>query len=108
MKRIKKEDIILDAFLECLREEHIKSRQHSIKINQTVLNPHYWQQGEFVAIDYVDKYNNIVYRETQPGTGKDDENHIIGIAFPYYEYKPYHDRWVKLLNREKNLNDLVG
>jgi len=107
-KKIKLEDIILDAFLECIREDHIKSREIAILTNQKVINPHFWQQGKFISIDYIDKYNNIIYRETQPGTNEGDDNHIIGIAFPYIDYKPYHDKWVKLLNREKNLNELVG
>jgi hypothetical protein len=58
---------------------------------------------------------NIVYKETQPGTDVSFECHIISIAVPYKEYKPYHERCylrtlfeTKSEFRQKKLEELLG
>jgi hypothetical protein len=105
--KIKKEDIILDAFLECLREYHIRTRREVKLSGEKVYNPYFWEQGEFVSIKYIDGYNNICYNVTQPGTKPTDDYHIISVAFPYEDYKPFHDKWMRYKNRENLLNELV-
>ncbi len=106
--KIKKEDIILDALIECLNEDHIKSRRETKESGQKVYNPHFWEQGKFVSLSHIDKYGNICYKETQPGTKPTDEYHIIGVALPYEDYKPFHDKWMKFRNRDNKLNELIS
>jgi len=98
----------MDAFLECLKEDHIKSRREVKESGKTVYNPHFWEQGEFISLDYVDKYNNIVYTVTQPGIKPTDEYHTIGVAYPYQDYKPFHEKWMKFRNRDKHLSELLN
>lgn len=105
-RKIKKEDIILDALLECLNDYHIRTRKEARESGRTIFNPHYWEQGEFISLDYVDKYNNIVYTVTQPGTDKSFSHHKIGVAFSYRDYKPYHDRWMTPIKRNIKLKEL--
>lgn len=103
-KRITKEDIIMDALIECLQYEHITTRKEMKESGKTVFNPHFWEQGEFISLDYINKYGDIVFTQTQPGTKPSDSYHKISIAFPYGEYKPFHDRW----NRENKINQLIN
>lgn len=63
MKRnIRREDIIIDAFLDCINNEFLITRRKSKESGETIFNPHYFEQGKFVSLDYIDRYNNIVYR----------------------------------------------
>ena len=106
MKKSNKQyPVILDAFIESINEYHTRSRKETNP--KTVINPHYWEQGKFISLDKVDRYGNIIYSETQPGTTIDFEYHIIGIAFPYKEYKPFHDKWVIFLNRKEKLKRIL-
>jgi hypothetical protein len=73
----------MEALLECLKVSHIKDCNYTRASGRIVNNPHYWEQGEFVSLDYIDQYDNIVYTVTQPGTMPTDSNHTIGVAFHY-------------------------
>ncbi len=106
-KKINKEDIIIEAFLECLEYDHRKYRQEVKDSGKIVHNPYFWEQGEFISINYIDKYGNICYTVTQPGTKPTDSYHEIGVALPYDNYKPFHDKWVRFGNRMENLNKLI-
>lgn len=97
-------DVILEAFIEYLNDDFIKSRKETDP--SKVINPHYWEQGKFVSLEGIDKYGNIIYKETQAGTTPDFEYHIISIAAYYSEYKPYHKKWMKSIKRESKLNEL--
>jgi hypothetical protein len=99
-----RESIIMDAFLECLHDDHIKTRRETKESGHLVFNPYFWEQGEFVSLDYIDGYGNIIFTETQPGTKTSDTYHTISIAFPYDKYKPYHDRHMKTINELMNEN----
>lgn len=101
-------DIIIDAFLDCINNEFLITRRKSKESGETIFNPHYFEQGKFVSLDYIDRYNNIFYTTTQSGTDPKDSYHTIKVAYTYNEYKPFHDKWMKFRNRttvgEKNLN----
>lgn len=101
------DDIILDAFLEYLEDDFIKSRDDAKKSSQRIYNVHFWEKARFISLDYIDPYGNIIHTETQPGTKTGDVHHQLSIATPQYEYKPFHDKWVKILNRRKNLDQLI-
>lgn len=105
--KLRANDIIKDAFIECLNNCYTKSRQDSISSGTKITNPHYFEKSEFVSIDYIDQWGNIVYTEKQPGTKPSDLYHTIQVAVPYYDYKPFHNKWLRFINRDKNLNELL-
>lgn len=84
---IKKEDVILDALIECIKDDHIKHRKEVMDSGQKVFNPYFWEMGVFVSLKYIDQWDNICYCETQPGTKPTDSNHIISVSLPYNNYK---------------------
>ncbi len=108
MVKIKKEDIILGAFIECITDYHIQTRKEVKESGEIVRNPHFYEQGQFVSLDYIDPYNNIIYRKTQPGVDPTEPNFTIGVAHPYAWYKPYHDKWMRPINIDKKLDELFG
>lgn len=101
--KIKIEDIILEAFIESIDDYHNDNIKQVKNSGQIVTNKYFWDKPQFVSIDYIDKYNNIVYKETQCGTDPSDSNHIITLAFPYIWYKPFHDKYLKIKNRSEIL-----
>lgn len=98
-------DVIEEAFIEYLNDVFIKSRKEANPVK--VINPHFWTQGEFVSLDGMYKYNNILYTETQPGTTPDFEYHKIQIAVHYEEYEPYHKKWMRSIERNKLIEDIL-
>lgn len=104
-KKIRCCDVILEAFIEYINDDFIKTRKETDPAR--VFNPHFWEQGKFVSLDGIDKYGNIIYQETQPGTTPDFEYHIIGIAVPYDWYKPYHDKWMLSIKRDSKLEKIL-
>jgi hypothetical protein len=102
----KREPIIEEAFREYLDDSFKESRKATKDSGFISPNPHYWEQGQFVSLEGYDKYGNIVYRETQPGTDPSFEHHIISVAVHYEGYKPYNDRWLAIQKREEILEEL--
>ena len=102
----KREPIIEEAFREYLDDSFKESRKATNDSGFISPNPHYWEQGQFVSLEGYDKYGNIVYRETQPGTDPSFEHHIISVAVHYEGYKPYNDRWLAIQKREEILEEL--
>jgi len=98
--------IIIEAFREYLDDSFKSSRAESRNSGREITNPNYWTQGQFVSLEGFDSYGNIVYKETQPGTDPKHKSHVISIACPYEEYKPYHERWAKRLKREERLSEI--
>ena len=105
--KIKIDDIILDAFLACMDDEFYRTREETKKNGTKVYNPDFWEKPKFISLDYIDKYNNIVYTETQPGVPEGQPYYTLGIAMPYEEYKPYHDKWMLSIKRDKKLKELT-
>jgi len=106
MARKKREPIIEAAFREYINDFFKETRKAVKDSGQIVPNPHFWEQGQFVGIEGYDRYGNIVYKETQPGTDPSFEYHIISIAVHYEGYRPYHDRWMAIEKREEILEQL--
>ncbi len=104
-KKIRCCNVIQEAFIEYLNDNFKIIRQQTDPT--TVINPHYWEQGKFVSLDGIDKYGNIMYKETQPGITTDFEYHIIGISVHYDNYKPYHKKWMKQIIRDNKLKQLL-
>jgi hypothetical protein len=102
----KREPIIEEAFREYLDDSFKESRKATKYSGFISPNPHYWEQGQFVSLDGYDKYGNIVYKETQPGTDPSFELHIISVAVHYEGYKTYHDRWMAIQKREEIFEEL--
>jgi hypothetical protein len=100
-------DVILEAFLKYLDDSFTNTMERAKREKRIVHNPYYWEKGEFVSLDYIDKYGNIIYTHTQPGVPVEHENYKIQVAIHYEDYKPYHDRWVLQLERDKKLEELV-
>ncbi len=98
-------NVILGALIEYINDDFIKTRENTNP--DRVFNPHFWEQGKFVSLDGMDKYGNIIYQETQSGTTPDFEYHIISIATPYDEYKPYHKKWMKSFKRNEKIDDIL-
>ena len=99
--------IILEALIAWHKWDFETSREETRRTKQQVWNPHFWDYGEFVEYIGVNKDGLIWYRETQPGTKPDDENHIIGVSTWYDDYKPFHDKWMLQLDRDKKLNTIL-
>jgi hypothetical protein len=109
MKKVKyvlERDVILDAFLKCLDDRFVE-RVRTAKIeNWKVFNPHFWEKSEFISLDYIDKNGNIFYTRTQPGVPIGDYNHTIQSVVHYEDYKPYHDRWVIQIERDRKIGEI--
>lgn len=88
-------EVILGAFIEYVNDFFKKTRAEAKSRGREIANPRFFEQGRFVSLEGFDRHGNIVYRETQPGTDESFEFHIISIACPYSDYKPYHDRWAR-------------
>lgn len=99
---------ILEAFIQCINDYHKQTRQEVRDSGVTPRNPHFFEQGEFVSFDGFDKYGNIIYRVTQPGTTPDFDHHIIAISYPYVWYQPYHDRWTLPTERNNKIESLLN
>jgi hypothetical protein len=110
MKKVKyvlERDVILEAFLKYLDDRFV-DRVRTAKIEKwKVFNPHFWEKSEFISLDCIDKYGNICYTHTQPGVPIGDDYHTIQTAVHYDDYKPYHDRWVIQIERDRKIGEIV-
>ena len=99
--------VILDALIAWHKWDFEKSREDYRKHNVTILNPYFWEYGEFVEYVGVNKRGLIFYRDIQPGTEPDNEYHILDSSVWYDDYKPFHDRWMLEITREEKLKELL-
>lgn len=106
-KYILERDVILDAFLKYLDDRFVDRVEKAKLEKWKVSNPHFWEKSEFISLDYIDKHGNICYSHTQPGVPPGNEYHTIQTAVPYEKYKPYHDRWVLQIERNRKIGEIV-
>lgn len=100
-------NIILTPFIQCVDDYFLRNRKEIVNSGEKISNPFFFIQGEFISLEGIDRYGNIIYKEKQSGTKPDFKYHIISVAMPYTEYKPYHENWMKQINRQNKLEELV-
>ncbi len=71
------------------------------------LDDEYYLINLLRSLDCIDKYGNICYTRTQPGVPIGDYNHTIQSVVHYEDYKPYHDRWVIQIERDRKIGEIV-
>ena len=47
------------------------------------------------------------YNQIQSGTKPEDEYHIIGVASWYEDYKPFHDKWMLMRQRDERIDSIL-